>query len=291
VIGAAYAQQFPTHVGRMVLDGPIDFSQGVQGGVDDETAGFEHALDAFLEHCARDRGCAFRSGGNPRRALEKLRDGFEAGTTLPTYDLDGKKTSRRAGTAAFYTALLSSLYDREFGWTDLADALDFARDGDGTLLLLLADSYNGRNDDGSYDSITEASGLILCADSPDPLESFESYAAAYHAAVEQYPFFGGFGNDVPIGCDPRLPQPSADEVLGDVRVSGTAPILIVGTTGDPATPYAGAEDLLTRIDGSALLTFDSTEHTAYTKNPCVNGTVDRYLLTGRLPRPGVRCTR
>jgi hypothetical protein len=275
----------------VVLDGPVDFSRGVQSGADEETAGFEAALDAFLRHCARNRTCAFHSGGNPRAALEKLRDRFEAGTTLPTYDVDGHRSSRRAGVAAFYTALLSSLYDREFGWPDLADALDIARDGDGTLLMWLADSYNGRHDNGTYDSIVEASGLILCADSPDPLESFESFAAAYHDAVQSSPFFGGYGADVPAGCDPRLPKPSADEVLGDVRVSGTAPILVVGTTGDPATPYAGAEDLVTRIAGSVLLTFDSTEHTAYTKNPCVNGTVDRYLLTGALPRPGVRCTR
>ena len=291
VIGAVYAQQFPTRVGRMVLDGAVDFSLGVKGGVEDETAGFEYALDAFLAHCADDRQCPFRSGGNPRAALEKLQDRFEAGMMLPTYDLDLHKTKRRAGVATFYTALLSSLYDREFGWPDLADALDFARDGDGTLLLWIADSYNGRHDDGTYDSIGESSGLILCADSPDPLESFDAFAAEYHSAVEKYPFFGGFGNDVPSGCDPRLPQPSAEEVLGDVRVSGTAPILVVGTTGDPATPYAGAEDLVGRIDESRLLTFDSTEHTAYTKNPCINGTVDRYLLTGALPRAGVTCKR
>ena len=68
-------------------------------------------------------------------------------------------------------------------------------------------------------------------------------------------------------------------------------MLVVGTTDDPATPYAGAQDLVGRIDGSRLLTFVSTEHTAYTKNDCINNAVDRYLLTGRLPRVGTRCKR
>jgi hypothetical protein len=91
------------------------------------------------------------------------------------------------------------------------------------------------------------------------------------------------------GCDTRLPQPPASELLGDVRVAGTPPILVVGTTEDPATPYAGAEDLVSRIAGSRLLTFESTEHTAYTKSPCIDHAVDGYFLRGTLPPVGLRC--
>jgi pimeloyl-ACP methyl ester carboxylesterase len=291
VIGAVYAQQFPAHVGRIVLDGPIDFSAGTEGDVDEETSSFEHALDAFLHQCASDEHCAFHSDGNPRAALEALRDRFEAGLTLPAFQPDGHRGARRVGVAAFYTALVASLYDEQYGWKDLADALDGARHHDGTLMLWLADSYNGRRDDGTYDSIAESASLILCADSPDPLESFTSFSSAYHDAVERYPFLGGFSNDVPIGCDPRLPKPAPDEVLGDVRVTGAAPILVVGTTGDPATPYVGARDLVGRIDRSGLLTFVSTEHTAYTKNACIDRAVDGYLVTGVLPRAGTRCRR
>jgi hypothetical protein len=72
-------------------------------------------------------------------------------------------------------------------------------------------------------------------------------------------------------------------------VTGAAPILVVGTTRDPATPYAGAEDLTARLAGSRLLTFDSTEHTAYTKNDCIDTAVDDYLLHGTLPREGTHC--
>jgi pimeloyl-ACP methyl ester carboxylesterase len=291
VIGSVYAQEFPQRVGRIVLDGPVNFSEDEAGGVDDETGSFERALDAFLRHCAGSDTCSFRSGGHPRAALGALRDRFEKGLTLPIYGLDGKRVARRAGVAAFYTGVLSGLYDEEFGWPNLADALHLARRGDGTFLQLLADSYNGRRDNGTYDSLAESSGIIVCADQPDPLEPFDQFVAEYHQAQRAYPFLGGYATDVPFGCDPRLPKPTQAEILGDVRVSGTAPILIVGTTGDPATPYAGARDLVQRIQGSRLLTFVSTEHTAYTKNRCINDAVDGYLLTGRLPDTGTRCRR
>lgn len=291
VIGSVYAQQFPEHVGRLVLDGPVDFSADSAGDLDDSTAAFERALHDFLDHCAHDSECAFRSDGHPRAALTKLRDRFEGGLTLPVYGENGRRSRRRAGVAAFYTAVLSGLYDEEFGWPNLADALDLAKHGDGTVLQLLADSYNGRRDDGTYDSIGESSGIIVCADQPDPMESFESYVAEYNRASQDYPFLGGYATDVPLGCDARLPRAAESELLGDVRASGVAPVLIVGTTGDPATPYPGARDLVGRIDGSRLLTFVSTEHTAYTKNGCINRAVDRYLLSGRLPRAGTRCKR
>ena len=93
----------------------------------------------------------------------------------------------------------------------------------------------------------------------------------------------------PLGCDPRLPRPPVTEQLGDVRADAAAPILVVGTTRDPATPFAGAQDLVTRLTGSRLLTFDSTEHTAYTKNRCIDRAVDAYLLRGTLPPEGTAC--
>jgi pimeloyl-ACP methyl ester carboxylesterase len=291
VIGSVYAQQFPERVGRFVLDGPVDLSATSATDLDDSTAAFEHALDAFIAHCAHDHTCAFRSGGRPRAAVSKLHDRFERGLTLPAYRDNGRRSRRRAGIAAFDTAIVSALYDQDFGWPNLADALELATRGDGTLLQLLADSYNGRSSDGTYDSIGESSGLIVCADQPDPMESFESYVAEYDRAAHDYPFLGAFLTDVPLGCDARLPKPADNELLGDVRVSGVAPILVVGTTDDPATPYSGAQDLVGRIEGSRLLTFVSTEHTAYTKNTCINGAVDRYLLSGRLPREGTRCRR
>jgi pimeloyl-ACP methyl ester carboxylesterase len=290
VIGAVYAQMFPDHVGRLVLDSPVDLSATALDELRANAAGFEGALDAFLADCAKRPKCEFRNGGDPSAALTVLQDRFEQGVVLKTRDpVTGKRSTRTAGVGAFYTALISALYDKQYGWPTLAQGLADAQRGDGSVLQYLADSYNGRNDDGTYDNIDEVIGVILCDDRDDPVPSLADFTAEYEHDVAQYAFLGSYVGSTPLGCDPRLPRPAAGEALGDVRVDGTPPILIVGTTNDPATPYAGAEDLATRITGSRLLTFDSTEHTAYTKSRCIDDAVDAYLLRGTLPAAGKRC--
>jgi pimeloyl-ACP methyl ester carboxylesterase len=290
VIGAVYAQMFPDRVGHMVLDSPVDLSANALEELRGNSQGFEQALDDFLADCATRSKCSFRSGGDPKAALVALQQRFEQGLELPTTDpTTGKLSKRKAGVAAFYTALISALYDRSYGWPELADALNDARKGDGTYLLALADLYNGRHNDGTYDNIDQVIGVILCDDRDDPTPSFDDYVAEYHQEVAQYPLLGRLVGSTPLGCDPRLPRPPASEQVGDLRVPDTAPILVVGTTRDPATPFAGAQDLVTRLSGSRLLTFDSTEHTAYTKNACIDRAVNTYLLRGTLPTVGTVC--
>jgi pimeloyl-ACP methyl ester carboxylesterase len=290
VIGAVYAQMFPDRVGRMVLDSPVDLSADALEELRGNSQGFEQALDNFLADCAANRKCSFHSDGDPTTALKTLQQRFEQGLQLPTRNLNtGKKSNRVAGVAAFYTALISALYDRQYGWPDLADALTDARNGDGSYLLELADLYNGRRDNGTYDNINEVIGVILCDDRDDPVPSFADYQAEYEREVAQYPLLGRLVGSTLLGCDPRLPKPPASEQVGDVRVANTAPILVVGTTHDPATPFVGAQDLVGRLAGSRLLTFDSTEHTAYTKNACIDRAVDGYLLRHRLPSDGKVC--
>jgi pimeloyl-ACP methyl ester carboxylesterase len=119
--------------------------------------------------------------------------------------------------------------------------------------------------------------------------TFDQYVAQYDQMVATYPLLGGFVGSTLLGCDPRFPRPTEADQLGDVRVSGTRPVLIVGTTKDPATPYEGALDLAHRIGGSRLITFESTEHTAYTKNRCIDRAVDAYLLHNKVPARSLRC--
>ncbi len=290
VIGSVYAQMFPDRVGRMVLDSPVDLSADALTELRGNSQGFEQALDDFLADCAKRSACTFHSGGNPKSALLTLERRFEQGLELPAVDLaTGKNSKRKAGVAAFYTALISALYDRQYGWPELANALDDARSGDGSYLLALADLYNGRHDDGTYDNIDEVIGVILCDDREDPVPSFDDYRAEYEREVAQYPLLGAYVGSTVLGCDPRLPRPPASEQVGDLRVTGAAPILVVGTTRDPATPFAGAQNLVTRLAGSRLLTFDSTEHTAYSKNACIDRAVNTYLLRGTLPPEGTVC--
>jgi len=284
VLGAVYAQEFPARVRTMVLDGAVNLSASPASEERANAAGFEHALDEFLDWCAARKSCPFNSDGDPQGALQVLRNRFESGATIAAGD------GRRAGAGTFYLALLVALYDKTNGWPALAVGLHNATSGDASVLQILADTYLGRDGDGHYNSLQEAIGIIRCADVPTPFPSFPDYRTTFEESSRDYPVLGPAVASTPTGCDPRLPRPSTDAVLGDVRATGVKPVLIVGTTNDPATPYDGALDLQQRIAGSRVLTFDSTEHGAYGRGvSCIDDAVDRYLLTGRLPRAGTRC--
>ena len=283
VLGAVYAQQYPSRVGAMVLDGAFDLSDTAAAELHANAVGFEQALDAFLTDCAAHARCAYHHGGDPRAALATLQQRVESGYRVPVGD------GRQAGATVFYLALAAALYDRA-NWPYLAQALNDAEHGHGDLLARFADTITGRGPDGHYDHLQEALNAIRCDDRHDALVSFDDYRAAYAQYSQQLPIFGAFLAASPIGCDARLPVPRPSEQLGDVRATGTAPILIVGTTGDPATPYAGAVDLQRRLAGSRILTFVSTEHSGYGKGvACIDAAVDAFLLRHTLPSVGTRC--
>jgi pimeloyl-ACP methyl ester carboxylesterase len=283
VLGAVYAQEFPDRVRTMVLDGAVNLSATPAEEQAANASGFEGALDRFLQWCDGRARCPF-DDGDPRAALTRLRDRFESGLLVPAGD------SRAAGVGTFYLALIAALYDRDDGWPALALALTRASRGDGTVLQHLADAYLGRDENGRYDVLQEAIGPIRCADARRPLVDFPEYRATFERLTAEYPFFGALVGSSQTGCDPRLPVPVPGDEVGDVRAAPDAPVLIIGTTGDPATPYEGAIDLATRIRGSRVLTFESAEHAAYGRGDgCIDDAVNRYLLTRRLPPPGTRC--
>lgn len=284
VIGALYAQEFPGRIRTMVLDSVVDLSSTPQQQQDGNVRGFEHALNGFLDDCAARTDCPFHSGGDPRTALFELRDRFENGLIVSSAD------GRGVGVSAFYFGLVAALYSEET-WPFLANALSrAARDGDGTDLRRIDDLYTGRRDDGTYNNFQEALGIISCADRPDPRASFEEYRQTFERLSARYPFLGRVFAGGPLGCDPRLPKPARGEDVGDVRTTKAPPILIVGVTHDPATPYAGAVDLRRRLGGSRLLTVESTQHGGFALGlPCVDDAVDRYLLSRTLPPRSMRC--
>jgi hypothetical protein len=131
--------------------------------------------------------------------------------------------------------------------------------------------------------------VIFCDDRPDRLTATFAQdltlVQRFQAALP--PWGGTWAVDTCRG----MPLPSPGDRLGRVEVRGVRPVLVVGTTGDPAAPYAGAEAMHTRIAGSTLLTFDSTEHTAYGtgRSACVDEAVDAYLVAGTVPPAGTRC--
>ena len=282
-LGAQYADRFPQRVREMVLDGAVDPAQSYANGTIRQAVGFDHALDAFLAWCKNNLDCKFAHNGDPISAFADLTTMLEH-ETEPA-ELHGEKRTLGPGEANIGVA--TALYAGRGGWKTLGDALANAALGDGSELLALSDVYTGRQADGRYDNETDAFYAIGCLDGPAPptVEAVRRLAARAERAA---PYFGA--STVWLGLPCTLwPAPPVGKV-GPVRAAGAPPILVVGTTDDPATPYESARALARELSSGRLLTFVGEGHTAYGRgDSCIDTKVDLYLTTGALPAPGTRC--
>jgi pimeloyl-ACP methyl ester carboxylesterase len=290
VLGATYAQMFPQNIRTMVLDGPPDVWLPPLDYARSQAQGFMQALDAFLGWCARDASCALRDAGEPRDAFNALLSELDTSPMPGSYTVNGQTVTGGLTSSLFETAVLSMLYDESRGWPMLGRALRAAAvDHDPGSLLQLADAYLLRHPDGTWDPLVEASAVISCVDRPDrkPRPAARELADVVQFQSQLPPWGGGWA----VSSCAGMPKPARDDTLGDVRVTGAPPIVVIGTTRDPATPYPGAIDMVSRIAGSTLLTFDSTEHTAYgtQRSACIDDVVDAYLVDGTVPAPNTSC--
>jgi hypothetical protein len=181
--------------------------------------------------------------------------------------------------------VLFTLYDQSF-WPYLDQALTRADRNDGALLLALADSYNGRNADGTYTNETEANVAVNCLDRvvPTDIASFDALGPKYDAAA---PFFGPAFQYSNLLC--AYWPVKASGTLGPITAVGAPPVLVVGGTGDPATPYAWAQAVSQQLSGSVLLTRQGNGHTSYNSSACARQLIDSYLIDLSLPPAGTVC--
>jgi pimeloyl-ACP methyl ester carboxylesterase len=289
IVGVTYAQMFPSTIRSMVLDGPPDYWLTARDYAYQQARGFMTALGAFLDWCAQ-TNCPLAATGAPRDALTELIGRVDQQPLPASYTLEGVTREGVLTPSMLQSGVFAMLYDRSRGWPILADALaEAVQQGRGGGLLTIADRYLGRHPDGTWEPLVEANAVINCVDRPTrkvPTAAAELADVARFQA-ELPPWGGSWGTTSCVG----MPKPAKGGRLGAVSVTGAPPILVIGTTGDPATPYAGAEAMVERIPGSHLLTFDSTEHTAFGRaiSACIDDTVDAYLTDGALPAPGARC--
>ncbi|WP_347338510.1 alpha/beta hydrolase [Cellulomonas sp. WB94] len=282
-LGATYAALFPERVGRLVLDGALDPTLTYDETSIGQAKGFESALRAYVTDCQAGKGCPLT--GSVDDGLAQIKALLDRARAKPlTTDQAGR---RLTGSLAF-TGIALPLYSSSY-WTYLTAALTTAlQSGDGSGLLSLADTYYERSPDGTYaNNSTEAFWSIGCVDdqpSADPADMAAS-AAAIQAAAPTVGYFFAYGAVI---CA-KWPVPEVGP-LDSYAAEGAAPILVVGTTNDPATPYAWAESLSKLLSSGVLLTYKGEGHTAYgVANDCLNGAVDAYLLDGTVPADGTRC--
>jgi pimeloyl-ACP methyl ester carboxylesterase len=279
-LGSTYAELYPHNVRALVLDGVVDPDASEQAFVEAQAAGLEKNVDAFAAHCtAQAAGCPL--GKDPRGFLDQLLT-RAARDPIPSR----KEGETRAATPGIVlTGVLTALYDQG-SWPQLAQTLAAAGRGDSQGLFSLADSYSGRLDNGRYTNRMDATTAIDCADTTERYSEAQvrSLARDWNA---RYPLFGAGAAVGLYTCTPwrarRTPLPEPD------AVDTAAPILLVGNTGDPVTPYAGAQVMARDLRDDVLLTWKGEGHTAYPKTPCVTRAVDAYLVDLTLPRPGTTC--
>lgn len=282
-LGAAYAGQFPEKVGRLVLDGAVDITQTSDEASLGQAKGFELALRNYVTSCQSGAQCPLT--GDVDSGLQQIHDLTERAlaTPLPTDD-DARPLTRNL---AFY-GIAVALYS-DASWPYLTGALRLALvEGDGTGLLQLADMYNDRQPDGSFGTNSfSAFRAVGCADSRGSTD-LATMEADRLKILEVAPTLGesfAFGGLV---CK-DWPTPVV-EIDYDISAKGAAPIVVIGTTGDPATPYESAEALAATLDSATLLTWEGEGHTAYGRsNSCIQGAVDAYFLEGTVPAEGLVC--
>ncbi|MGY1829771.1 alpha/beta hydrolase [Geodermatophilus sp. SYSU D01180] len=280
-LGSTYAELFPENVRAMVLDAAVDPDADPQADAEAHAAGLEAGFDAFAANCVGlVSGCPI--GGDPRTFVQDL---LTAAATTPIPSSRPGET-RTATPGVVLTAVTAALYDTG-SWPQLSQALAAARNGDAAGLFSITDSSAGRLQDGTYTNRLDADFAISCADTPeDETFSEEEVLQLAQEWSQRYPLFGAKAASGLYTCGvwdaARTPLPERD-------AEGSAPILVVGTSGDPVTPLPGAEDMAEDLTAGTLLVWQGQEHTAYPKTDCVTAAVNAYLIDLTAPQDGLTC--
>lgn len=278
-IGATYATLFPGNVRALVLDGSVSPEPDREAKALVQAAGFEKVFANFVAACNAEPDCALAP--DAAAAVESARASLE---TDPVEVTDATGT-RTLGPDQFVFGLATALYD-ESTWSATAQAVADLRDGGAETLLSLVDRQTGRQPDGTYDNATDARTMVNCADANER-PSTEEALAAEQRIVAAAPIFGPLTG---TGLDSCTDWPEAANPTPRPTGTGAGPILVVGTLGDPATPYEWAQQMAAALEGGALLTYEGDGHTAFfTGGACVQDAVVTYLVDLTLPPDGTSC--
>lgn len=276
-LGAIWATLFPDTVRAAVLDGAIDPNATTQEFVTLQRAGFERSINAFLADCSERSNCSFHNDGNAEGAFDELMLRLED-EPIPTYP-DRPDLNRSMALSAVFQAM----YSDEF-WGVLAEALDDAQSGDGRGLLDLFDQYLRREPDGTYSNGIEAFLNISCAD--DPVRNTPDEADAIAVSIADV---APRSSPDTIGDYTCVFWPEALDPKIKVAAPTSIPILVVGTTGDPATPLEGARAMAETLGNALLLVVDADQHLGYGASGCAVQVISDYLRKLKLPENEAVC--
>jgi len=281
-LGQMYAHLFPNHVRALSLDGVVDPAISAEDLNRAQLVSFEANLQAFLADCrARKTGaspCRYAQSGDPGAKLTALMQRLDA----QPLQVGNRQLTRALG----LNGVLLALYDQSF-WTYLDQGLTLADQGNGSILMALSDTYYQRSSDGTYSSLEDAFAAISCVDRP-----VASDIATYDALGPVYsqisPLFGPAFQYANLLCSFWPAKPTGH--AGPLTADGAPPILLVGGSNDPATPFVWAQSVHAQLAGSVLLTREGNGHTSFDSSPCSHSAEDAYLISLTLPAQGAVCS-
>ncbi len=276
-LGATWATMYPNTVRAAVLDGAVDpLSTSTEEGMA-QAGGFEKQLTAFLAQCSKKSTCEFHNDGNSEDAIDALLLDLDANPLV----VSATRTPVTQGVA--FTAIAQAMYSDSY-WPQLQSALADAQRGDGAGLLALYDDYYQRKSDGSYGNELEAFLAISCLDDPGA-SSIEEVDASVDAFIAVAPRLGA---NFAHGYSCVLwPVKQAEKVV--ISGKGAGPIVVVGTTGDAATPLSSTRNMAKALESGVLLVVEADQHTGYGINTCIITAVDNYLIDLTVPVNGTTC--
>jgi pimeloyl-ACP methyl ester carboxylesterase len=276
-LGTTWATMFPETVRAIVVDGAVDpNASSIQEGMN-QAKGFEGQLATFLKQCSEKTTCAFHNGGKAEAAFDKLV------LDIDTTPLEVSKDRTLVTQGVLFTAVAQAMYS-DYYWPQLSEALSAAQLGDGKGILQLYDDYYQRKEDGTYGNELEAFLAISCLDDPGATstEEVDSHIEDFIAAAPR------LGGNFAYGYSCALwPVKQAGKVT--ITGKGAGPIVVVGTTGDAATPLESTRKMAQGLEQGILIVVDANQHTGYGTNSCVVKAVDDYLIKLTIPANETTC--
>ena len=279
-LGAHYAELFPANTGRMVLDGALDPSLSLSEHIRGQARGFERALRNYVTWCQSGQNCPF--SGDADAGVKQIGDIFNSADQSPVPSSDANRPVTGADMKQVVSVML---YSTETSWSVLNEAFgQVVNQKDASAFRSIADQL-----DAQPPVNTGANIAINCRDYQVEGD-MATWKAQSEALQKISPRFASTFDGAELGCQAwghTGTQPSKK-----LHAKGAAPILVIGTTGDPATPYEDAVSLADQLDSGQLLTWEGNGHTAYAssgRGPCVIKAVDTYLLSGTMPKKGLTC--
>lgn len=276
-LGATWATLFPDTVRAAVLDGAADPTVGLTESGIQQAAGFEGTLATYLASCSADSTCTFYNDGDAEGAFDALMVSLDE---TPIRSLPGRPDITRN---VALQATAQAMYDDSM-WGELSDALADAQNGDGEGLLSLWDSYYQRDLDGTWPNFLEAFQVISCMD-----ETERPTVAEDDAAAEQFRAVAPRFAPATVGSYFCTFFPQAENPRVEITGAGAGPILVIGTTGDPATPLASTRVMASTLEDGRLVVVTADRHTGYGVNDCVDDAIHNYLVDLTVPEGETDC--